>query len=104
MDQNFKNKPVFTLSVTAGLLGIHPRTLMFYEREKLIIPQRMQSGRRLFSQADLSQLQFIRYLIGRKRLNSAGVRVVLALLEKAKKTYPTLKEEFFPDFEERRLI
>lgn len=104
MEQNLRTKPVFTLSVAAELLGVHPRTLMFYEKEKLITPARTKTDRRLFSQADLSLLQFIRYLTEKKRINTAGVRVVLELLEKAKPTNASLKKELFPDFEERRLI
>jgi len=104
MEQNLKTKPVFTLSVTADLLGIHPRTLMFYEREKLITPARTKTGRKLFSKLDISLLQFIRYLTEKKRINTAGVKVVLELLKKVKSTNPKLKQEFFYDFEEKELI
>jgi MerR family transcriptional regulator/heat shock protein HspR len=104
MEQNLKNKPVFALSVAAELLTVHPRTLMFYEKENLIKPTRTKTGRRLFSQADLSLLQFIRYLTEKKRINTAGVKVVLELLKKVKSTNPKLKQEFFYDFEEKELI
>lgn len=104
MEQNLKTKPVLALSVAAELLQVHPRTLMFYEKERLITPTRTKTGRRMFSQADLVLIQFIKYLIDKKRLNTAGVRVVFELLEKAKSLNPKIKEEFFSDFEVRQLI
>src|SRR4030067_3609360 len=91
-----KTKPILALSVTAQLLNLHPRTLMLYEKEGLIKPYRTSTNRRLFSQTDLSQIQFIKYLIDKKRANIAGAKVILDLLEKAEGRYPNLKEEFFP--------
>jgi MerR family transcriptional regulator/heat shock protein HspR len=99
-----KKKPILTLSVCALLLNLHPRTLMLYEKEGLIQPYRTSTNRRLFSQVDLGQIQFIQYLIDKKRANIAGAKVILDLLEKAKERYPNLKEDFFPDFETKELI
>lgn len=99
-----KDKPILTLSVAANLLEVHPRTLMLYEKEGLISPFRTSTNRRLFSQTDLEFIQFIQYLIDRKRVNVAACKVVMDLLEKAESKYPNLKEEFFPDFEIRQLI
>jgi len=104
MTEDLRTRPVFTLSVAAELLKVHPRTLMFYEKEHLIEPARTKTGRRLFSRADLSLLQFIRYLIEKKRLNTAGVRMLLELLTKLKSSNPNLKKEYFADFEEKQLI
>lgn len=102
--QDLKNQPIFSLSIAAKLLGIHPRTLMFYEKEQLISPARTETKRRLFSRVDLSLLQFIRYLINKKRVNTAGIRLIFGLLEKTRETNPKLKKEFFDDFREKELI
>jgi MerR family transcriptional regulator/heat shock protein HspR len=99
-----KTRPILILSVAAQLLNLHPRTLMLYEKEGLIRPYRTSTNRRLFSQTDLLEIQFIQYLIDKKRTNIAGAKVILDILEKAKSKYPSLKEEFFPDFEEKELI
>jgi MerR family transcriptional regulator/heat shock protein HspR len=99
-----KTKPILALSVTAQLLNLHPRTLMLYEKEGLIQPYRTSTNRRLFSQVDLGKIQFIQYLIDKKRANIAGAKVILDLLEEAKSKYPNLKEDFFPDFQEKELI
>ena len=41
-------------------LGIH--TLRYYEKESLITPDRKQNGRRLYSEKDVSWVQFIKRL------------------------------------------
>lgn len=104
MTEDLKTRPIFTLSVAAELLNVHPRTLMFYEKEGLITPSRTKTARRLFSQADLSLLQFIRFLTNKKRVNTSGVKILLSLIEKSKSQNPKIKQEFFPDFEEKKLI
>lgn len=101
---DLKTKPVLTLSVAADLLKVHPRTLMFYEKESLITPARTKTGRRLFSQADLSLLQFIRYLTEKRRVNTAGVGIILDILEMTKTSTPKVKQEIFPEFKEKELI
>jgi DNA-binding transcriptional MerR regulator len=98
------NRPLFTPAICGQLLEIPFRTLLFYEKEKLIIPSRTQKGRRLFSQADLSLLQFIKYLAKKRRVNTAGIKIILGLLEKAQLKNFDLKKEFFPDYEEKKLI
>lgn len=99
-----KTNPVLTLSVAASLLNLHPRTLMLYEKESLIKPFRTATNRRLFSQDNLSQIQFIQYLVEVHRVNLAGARTILALLDKSSGKYPSLKKDFFPDFAEKELI
>jgi len=41
-------------------LGIH--TLRYYEKENLITPDRKKNGRRLYSESDVSWIQFIKHL------------------------------------------
>ncbi|MDD2957686.1 MAG: MerR family transcriptional regulator [Lachnospiraceae bacterium] len=48
-------------------LGIH--TLRYYEKEKLISPERKENGRRLYSENDVSWIQFI------KRLKDTGMPI-----------------------------
>ena len=50
------DKPLYTLSIAAEILEIHPRTLMMYEALKLVIPQRTSTNRRRYSQRDLLTL------------------------------------------------
>jgi DNA-binding transcriptional MerR regulator len=79
------DKPVFTLSVAADLLGMHPRTLRIYEEERLVVPYRTDTQRRRYSQNDIKRFQFIQHLTQRLHVNLAGVRIILEMLEELHK-------------------
>ncbi len=104
MDETSGNKPVFTLSVTAEILSVHPRTLMIYENESLVIPLRTKTNRRRYSQNDVKRLQFIRYLTTVKGVNLAGVESILALLRFGEKNGIDLQRLCFPDFTESEMV
>jgi MerR family transcriptional regulator/heat shock protein HspR len=93
------DKPLFTLSVAADLLGVHPRTLMIYETEKLVVPSRTKTNRRRYSQNDIRKLEFIQYLTRKKGVNLAGVKAILELLEVGNKHNLNLRRTVFPDSE-----
>ncbi len=99
-----ENKPLFTLSVTAEIIGVHPRTLMIYESEKLVIPHRTKTNRRRYSQENVKKLQFIRYLTTKRGVNLAGVRCVFDVFEKVDDKNQNPQKTTFPDFVETTLI
>lgn len=99
-----ENKPLFTLSVTSELIGVHPRTLMIYENEKLVIPFRTKTNRRRYSQVDIKKLQFIRYLTKNRGVNLAGVKCVFDVFEKVKDKDLDPQRVTFPDFIDTTLI
>ena len=103
MDLNSDNKPLFTLSVTAEILGVHPRTLMIYENENLVVPLRTKTNRRRYSQRDVRKLQFIRYLTNKRGINLAGVQAILSLLNEGTKNGLELLKTTFPDFIEQSM-
>jgi MerR family transcriptional regulator, heat shock protein HspR len=74
------DRPIFTLSVAADLLGLHPRTLRIYEEKKLVIPSRTEGNRRRYSQRDIQRFQFIRHLTN-GGVNLEGVRIILDMAE-----------------------
>ncbi|HWW09003.1 MAG TPA: MerR family transcriptional regulator [Candidatus Acidoferrales bacterium] len=74
------DKPLYTLSIAAEILEIHPRTLMMYEALKLVIPQRTSTNRRRYSQRDLLTLQAIQRLTRGHGLNLNGARLVIECL------------------------
>src|SRR3989338_6458053 len=98
-----ESKPLFTLSVAAEIIGVHPRTLMIYEKESLIRPERTKTNRRRFSKNDLRKLNFIRFLTHQKGINLAGVMVILETIERVKSEIPSIQKDIFPDFEDRDL-
>ena len=74
------DRPLFMISVTAELAGMHPQTLRLYERRGLVRPQRTAGKTRRYSQHDVERLQRIQQLT-ELGLNLAGVERVLAMEE-----------------------
>src|SRR3990167_8613297 len=99
-----ETKPLFTLSVAAEIMGVHPRTLMIYEDEGLVVPARTKTNRRRFSQKNIKKLQFIRYLTNKRGVNLAGVAHILKLTATAEKRGLDLQKSAFPDFNETGVV
>ena len=72
-------RPVYVISIAAGLAGCHPRTLRIYEEEGLLEPVRTQTNIRLYSDDDLERIRAIRYLTQIRGVNLAGVKLLLQL-------------------------
>lgn len=70
------DRPIFTVSVAADLLGLHPRTLRIYEEKGLVLPARTMGNRRRYSQNDIERFSAIRRLT-QGGVNLEGVRVIL---------------------------
>lgn len=76
------NKSIFPISVVAEILDVNPRTLRIYEEKKLIKPSRNDGNRRLYSLKDITLLEYVHFLVQIKRVNAAGVREILTILDK----------------------
>lgn len=74
------DKPLFPISTVAEILGCPQKVLRLYEKNELIRPARSDGQRRLYSQRDVERLELIHYLTHVRRVNLAGVRVILELL------------------------
>jgi MerR family transcriptional regulator, heat shock protein HspR len=79
--------------VAARLLEMHPQTLRKYEREGLIAPSRTTGNLRLYSDDDLERLRQVKYLVGERGLNLAGVQLVLELTSHLRAVQRRLGEE-----------
>jgi len=75
------DKPIFPISVAAEILELNPRTLRIYEEKGIIKPSRTEGNRRLYSLKDITLLEYVHYLIQIKRVNAAGVREILSIIE-----------------------
>jgi MerR family transcriptional regulator, heat shock protein HspR len=80
LNQIAGDRPIFTLSVAADLLGLHPRTLRIYEEKGLVVPARTGGNRRRYSQNDIARFQTIRQLT-RGGVNLEGVRIILDMAD-----------------------
>ena len=70
---------LYVTSVAAKLLDMHPQTLRKYERVGFIVPVRSGGMHRLYSEADITRLKMIKYLVEDVGLNLAGVEMALTL-------------------------
>ena len=75
-------RPVYVISVAAELVRVHPRTLRIYEVEGLLCPARTPTNIRLYSDADIRRVLWIRHLTQNLGVNLAGVRVLFELEER----------------------
>src|SRR2546423_15080216 len=72
-------RPVYVISVAAGIVSVHPRTLRIYEDEGLIAPARTPSNIRLYSENDIRRVLWIRYLTQERGVKLAGIRIPFEL-------------------------
>jgi MerR family transcriptional regulator/heat shock protein HspR len=75
------DKPIYTISVAAEILAVHPRTLMMYEHLGMVIPHRTPTNRRRYCQRDLLTLQAVQHLTRTHGLNLNAARDVIRLIQ-----------------------
>ena len=80
--QRDPSRPCFVISVAAGLVQAHPRTLRIYEDEGLLAPARTPTNIRLYSENDIRRILWIRRLTQERGVNLAGVRLLFELEER----------------------
>ena len=56
-NNQFQDEPCFVISVAARIVGVHAQTLRHYERVGLIWPSRTGGRQRLYSMADIEELE-----------------------------------------------
>jgi MerR family transcriptional regulator/heat shock protein HspR len=76
------SRPVYVISVAAGILSVHPRTLRIYEDEGLVCPARTPTNIRLYSENDIRRILWIRHLTQDRGVNLAGIRILFELEER----------------------
>jgi MerR family transcriptional regulator, heat shock protein HspR len=82
----------YMISVVAKAYGIHPQTLRLYEREGLLKPSRTDGNTRLYSEADLRQLEVILNLTRDLGVNLAGVEIVQNMRRKMEQMQEEVSE------------
>lgn len=78
-----KDKPLYTTSIVAKMLGITADRLRSYDNDLLISTSREKTGkisRRLYSQYDIEWLKAIRELVNTHNMSVNSVKAVLSLL------------------------
>lgn len=77
-----KKIALYTISIASQLSGIQPRALRLYEEMGLIRPQRKVKGHRLYNQEEIELLLLIRHLAEIRKINLAGIRFILGMLDR----------------------
>ena len=98
------DQPILTISVAASLLGLHPRTLMAYERTGFLTPHRTNTKRRMYSDQDLAEIQFLKYLTQERKINFAGIKYLFEAIRIAQGQGLDLRKTLFPDFRVKPLL
>ncbi len=94
-------KAYYMISAVAQKYNIHPQTLRLYEREGLLKPSRTEGNTRLYSEADLEQLETILALTRDLGVNLAGVEIVLNMRRKIERMQSEVNE--FMEYVKREL-
>ena len=102
-DDRDPRRPVYVISVAAGIVSVHPRTLRIYEDEGLVCPARTPTNIRLYSEEDIRRIQWIRHLTRDRGVNLAGVRTLFELEERlGKRILEALYDEGIRDQADRQ--
>jgi len=75
-DTGLNNKPVYTIGIVSGLLGVCQATLRLWEKKGLIHPHRIGKNR-FYSQRNIDKLQHIKQLLHKEHINIAGVKNIM---------------------------
>lgn len=71
--------PVYPISVAAELINVHPRTLRIYEENGLLRTFR-RSGKRLYSNNNITWIKCIRDIIHNEGISIAGLKRLMEFL------------------------
>jgi len=71
------DEPVYVISVVCKLVNIPIWTLRQLDKAGVVRPKRIGKKSRLYSLKDLKRLEYVHYLMEKKRVNIHGVKVIL---------------------------
>jgi len=70
-------EPVYVISVVCKLVDIPIWTLRQLDKAGVVKPKRIGKKSRLYSFKDLKKLEYVHYLMEKKRVNIHGVKIIL---------------------------
>lgn len=71
------DEPVYIISIVARYLQVSQQTLRFLEKQGLVCPSRTEHNTRLYSRNDVELLGRICFLLRERKVNLAGIRLIL---------------------------
>ena len=79
------DEPLYVISVAAKLVRMPAWTLRVLDEQGIVVPQRTEKNRRLYSDRDLAKLARVRTLTEEEGVNINGVRIILEIEEQRDK-------------------
>jgi MerR family transcriptional regulator/heat shock protein HspR len=71
------DEPVYVIGVVCKLVNIPVWTLRQLDKAGVVTPKRAGRKNRLYSLKDLKRLEYVHYLMEKKRVNIHGVKIIL---------------------------
>lgn len=71
------DEPVYVIGVVCKLVNIPVWTLRQLDKAGVVTPKRAGKKNRLYSLKDLKRLEYVHYLMEKKRVNIHGVKIIL---------------------------
>ena len=75
-----QGEKLYTPRDVAQQLSLSVETLRLYEREGLLVPHKLDSGHRRYTESDIEWITCIQRQIHENKLNFAGIRYILSML------------------------
>ncbi|MCF7826304.1 MAG: MerR family transcriptional regulator [Candidatus Marinimicrobia bacterium] len=79
-DSSSQSEKLYTPREVAHELSLSVESLRLYEREGLLVPYKLDSGHRRYTQSDIEWIVCIQRQIHENKLNFAGIRYILSML------------------------
>ena len=93
----------YLISVAARMLGMHPQTLLKYDRLGLIQPNRTIGSMRVYTLEEIERLRAIKRLVDDAGINLAGIQRLLSIAAVVQRIRPMMRDEPLTAREARRL-
>jgi MerR family transcriptional regulator/heat shock protein HspR len=84
-DASPSDEPLYVISVAAKLVRMPAWTLRVLDEQGIVVPQRTDKNRRLYSDRDLAKLVRVRTLTEEEKVNINGVRIILEIEDRRDK-------------------
>lgn len=95
-----RSKSVLPIGTVMKLTDLTARQIRYYEEQKLVIPQRTEGNRRMYSLNDIDKLLEIKDYLN-DGINMAGIKAIYA---QQKKRADDLQSESLTDNDVRRIL
>ncbi|MFA6469836.1 MAG: MerR family transcriptional regulator [Bacteroidota bacterium] len=80
MNSDLHDRPIFSISAAARMLGVSVQTLRLYEDEGLLVISKTEGRQRRYSRADIDRIECIRRAINEEKISIGGMQHIHGLI------------------------